>query len=528
MPWSQEYERTAREIAAYLAKRQRPDGSFPGPDHYGVASALWLWSHFGTDYAPQINRVWKRLNADPPSTHGEFNIYALLHCRERLGENAVDTLIRRLRPGHRHSANWILLRSVCHSFPGPYQSRLRAQIEGRAALFWHSRNGFIEDRPGVKSFAYHAFCGALLADLWRLHGFSWAGRAAVEAASAIAPFILPNGDTLYVGRGQQQIFGYGALIYLFQAVSEMKGEGEYGALAERVFSHVMRFQRLDGSFPLVLHEGEEPEPWQPDFSRPGWYSYNRYADYMPFFGCMLLKAAEIAATGRACVGDGLREGRQCRVGLTNPAHRLRSKLGLHIITMPRYSAVLGPPGSGPPTNDLCFPYVCVDGEPLFPCYGREGKSIEPSEAPLPYGTLADGTVVSFRDRLCYRLTAVGQEHAPALQLIGISSLVRHERTFTFGEAGFECTDTITFLRDYSWSRFVPANFLFRTLQPTGNYYETWHKKARTHIIMEPHGLIHRNAATTASGRLAALRHEVEAFEAAPGQQFITRLTVEFL
>ena len=508
MPWREQYQGAARAIAVYLAERQRPDGGFPGPDHYGVASALWLWSHFGVDFARQLDRAWNRLKNDPPPTHGEFNIYALLHCRQRLGEGAVDALVRRMRPGGRHSANWMLLRAVCHAAPGPCLSLSRAQLEGRTALVGHSRRGFIEDRPGVRSFAYYAFCGALLADLWRLQGFQWAGRAAVQAAAFLAQFVLPNGDALYIGRGQEQIFGYGALIYLLETASQMTGEADYSQLAARVFRRAIRFRRADGCLPLVLREGEEPEPWRPDASRPGWYSYNLYGDYLPLFGCMLLKAARADAP---------------RIG-GHPAGRLagaeppKPHPTLRIVKMARYAAVLSAPG-GPPTNDLCFPYVCVEGEPIFPCYGREGERVDPPELPLPYGVTPDGASFGFREHLRYRLT----ENS----LLGVSPLVRHERSFAFGENGFECADEITFQRRCSWRSFVPANFLFRALRREGGTYETWHGQARARIAMDQEGVIHPNAATTASGRLVALRHTIEGFEAAPGQRLSVRLAVQF-
>ncbi|MFB3883221.1 MAG: hypothetical protein ACE149_18290 [Armatimonadota bacterium] len=492
-------ERTARAIAVYLAERQRPDGSFPGPDYYGVASALWLWSHLGDEFAGQISRALSRLKNDPPSSHGEFNIYVLLHCRQRVDEAEVDAIIRRLRFGRRHSANWMLLRAACRALAGPRLSSLRAQFEGRAALALHSRHGFIEDRRGVRSFAYHAFCGALLAELWKAQGFRWAGRAAARAAAFLAPLILPNGDALYVGRGQQQLFGYGALIRLLRSAGALTGESRYVELAERVFTWVARFQRPDGSFPLVIREGEEAEPWQPDAARPGWYTYNRYADYLPFFGCMLLEAAD----------DSL------YLGPTKPASSDRFR----VVRMKRYTAVIGPPG-GPPTNDLSFPYVCVDGESLFPCYGREGERVAPWESPLPYGIAAEGVRFAFRDHVRYRLTEAG--------LVGVSRLVRHERRFIFEEDGFECADEITFLRRCSWSSFVPANFLFRNLRPVGDGYETSHGGARARIHMEPAGTIHPAAAVTASGRLVALRHEMGGFEAAPGQRLTVRLVVEFI
>jgi hypothetical protein len=531
MPNGDGYEQVARGIAAYLAARQGPDGAFPGPDHYGVAFALWLWSYFPDEFAEQMERAWARLEREPPQSHGEFNAYALLHLRERLGgghaetcppySGFVDAVVRRIRFGRRHSANWMLLRAACTALPGPHLSRLSSWLEARLALAAHMRGGFIHDRPGVRSVAYHAFCGALLADIWKQRRARWAGAAAARAAGALLPLVLPNGDALYVGRGQEQIFGYGALLCLLEAARQITGDDAYGAAAQRAFQYVLRFRREDGSFPLVLLEAEAPEPWHPDAGRPGWYSYNRYADYLPFLGCFLMRAAR--AEGSAPAGDagcqpfGAAQGRPAlRAGTLHPAFRL--------IVKDRYAVVLSAPG-GATTNDLAFPYLCVDGESLFPCYGGEAdgrrlKACATEAMPLPYGQLASGETYAFRERLSYRL--MGND------LIGVSPLVRHERRFEFGRDGFTCRDEIAFRRQCVFTSFVPANFLFRNLRPTGDGdFETEHGRARARLRLLPDGRAHADAATTASGALAALRCSRGETRVRAGDRVSTGLEVWF-
>ena len=58
-------------------------------------------------------------------------------------------------------------------------------------------------------------------------------------------------------------------------------------------------------------------------------------------------------------------------------------------------------------------------------------------------------------------------------------------------------------------------------------YETWHGDAQARLEMRPEGIIHPNAAVTASGPLVAWRHAIEGFEAAAGRQLHVRLAVEF-
>lgn len=501
MAGREDYRAAAHDIARYLAERQRPDGTFPGPDSYGVASALRVWLAFDTEFGLQVDRAWRRLKAKPPTSHTEFSIYALLECRQRLGARPVDSLLRRMRFGRRHSANWMLLRAVCRSQSGPFFSPTLATLEARIALARSARRGLICDRPGVRSFAYHAFCGALLAELWRHRRAQWAARAAVRAALFLAPFVLPNGDTLYVGRGQQQIFGYGALVYLFEAAAQMTGRADLGDLAERVFERLLRYQRADGSLPLVLREGEPAEPWQPDVLRPGWYTYSRYADYLPFLGLMLLRAAD-PDLGHA--GD---------VGplAPHPCFRLWDE--------GRYVAAIARP-NGASTNDLAFPYVWLDGESLFPCYGAEGAQSQPEAHPLPYGAIPGRHPYAFRDELRYRLADDG--------LLGASRLARHVRRLEFLPAGFVCRDEIVFRKPCSFASFVPANFLFRTLRrlETGEF-ETWHRGARAFLRMDPEGTIHPEAAVTATGPLVALRHTMPELDVRPGDAISSELRVRF-
>jgi len=502
MARGERYEEVARGIAGYLAARQQEDGSFPGPDHYGAAFSLWLWLQFPDQCGAQAERAWERLQASPPQDHGEFNAYALLQCRDRLGAAKVDEVLRRIPFGRRHSANWMLLRAVCAAMPGPYGSRLLSGLEGKLALLFHQRRCFIHDRPKVRSLAYHAFCGALLADIWRARGAKWAGRAAARAAAAITPFIMPNGDALYLGRGQQQVFGYGALLHLLESAAQLTGREDFAAQAARVLDHLLAFRRPDGSFPLVLLEGEPQEPWTPDAARPGWYSYNRYADYLPLLGCFLLKAAD----------PDLRP-----VGRTLRALRHR---WLETVKKDRYVAVLSAPG-GATANDMAFPYICVDGESLFPCYGGEGQRVKPEAMPLPFGVLRGGRSYAFRDHLTYRLRGA--------DLVGVSPLVRHERSFVFGEKGFSCHDDITFRGRVPFASFAPANFLFRNLRSSEQGdFETWHGRARARLRLVPEGRSFPAAATTASGVLAALRHTRGAFDTRPGETISTELRVWFV
>ena len=125
-----------------------------------------------------------------------------------------------------------------------------------------------------------------------------------------------------------------------------------------------------------------------------------------------------------------------------------------------------------------------------------------------------------RNQLRYRV----QGH----ELIGESRLLRHVRTFRFKEDGFDCVDTMLFRRHCAFESFVPANFLFRTLRPSGgDAFETWHRGAKAQLRLQPGGSIHPDAAISASGVLVALRHTLTGFRPRAGEIVSAELQVRF-
>lgn len=85
--------------------------------------------------------------------------------------------------------------------------------------------------------------------------------------------------SLYIGRGQEQIFGYGSLLYALKTAHQITNKKIYQEKYLIVKHHVDSYIRKDGSIPLVLSSYEKKHP----NSRHGWYSYNSFDDYVPFF-----------------------------------------------------------------------------------------------------------------------------------------------------------------------------------------------------------------------------------------------------
>ena len=69
-------------------------------------------------------------------------------------------------------------------------------------------------------------------------------------ASVEIGLILSSGDALFIGRGQQHILGYGALIYVLEWFGLNHPNEKTDVSLARVKKYVFGFRRADGSFPL--------------------------------------------------------------------------------------------------------------------------------------------------------------------------------------------------------------------------------------------------------------------------------------
>jgi hypothetical protein len=117
----------------------------------------------------------------------------------------------------------------------------------------------------------------------------WLSRGALFSIQQM----LMDGSMLWLGRGQEQIFGYGALIYALEYVNR-KIQPLPEKNLQQLQEHVLSFQRPDGSFPLVLRR-REPEMAKSNFTLhpPGWYGYNTIYDYQPFLAYTLWRTAQL-------------------------------------------------------------------------------------------------------------------------------------------------------------------------------------------------------------------------------------------
>lgn len=211
------------------------------------------------------------------SNHSEFVVLGLQLLSKKNPENKeINKTINKIKLSKNKTTNWTLLRSLININNNKITKGLR--ISKQILKKRQNKEGLIMDFQGEKSFQYHCFSTALSLMIYEKTKDKELLNIITNAINFIQQYILPNGMSLYVGRGQEQIFGYGALINI---LSNNKNK-ELREKLKKVKKYVESFQREDGSIPLVLSQ-EEKKLKESGTHLAGWYSYNTLEDYLPFF-----------------------------------------------------------------------------------------------------------------------------------------------------------------------------------------------------------------------------------------------------
>lgn len=344
----------AHGIAGFISGYLQDRDDFGMRSFYGEAFSLALLQRTGlltSDTEAKLLRAFDAKDRTHWQYHWEFNHYGMLEA---------GRLRAPLEFRNTPATNWTLLRANVRVRADEDGVRGSEEAEEKIERM-QCESGLILDDRGVRSFQYHCFSAAMLFELHRETGRERFLQAFLAAVSFIRNFILPNGDALYVGRGQQQSFGYASLAYILAAAYSKTGDATILGDLQRVIAYVCSFVRADGSLPLVMRAGDEPLP-HPDAPHrdqryPGWYAYNNYFDYLPFAGVFLAKAAAVlneAPAGRAVESE---------------PKSYRDRDFLKIVSGTTI-AVLGRTG-GYWTNDLPVPYVYRGDRVRTSCYGGE-------------------------------------------------------------------------------------------------------------------------------------------------------------
>jgi len=361
-------------IISWLSGKQ----SFACRSFYGETFSLALLSRTGVldeTLRHKLLSAYESLDKNDSQFHWEFNNYALLDYYHHSRDKDVVTYLEPLRFKNTPCTNWTLLRSNSRLKAGEDSDLAIKEAKQKIKKF-QLPSGLILDDPGVKSFQYHCFSMAMIGEIYELTGDRCFHDSFLKGVAFIRHFILSNGEALYVGRGQNQSFGYGALIYILALAYRYTQDKTILGDIDLVLGFLGTFQREDGSFPLVMNNIEKDIPQIVDMREPqfaGWYPYNNYFDYLPFMGFFLAKAS-VVLTEEDMTEAG------CKI-----REPYRDEDFIKIVT-DRYEAVLSRPG-GYWSNDLPMPYVVAAGKNITPCYGGEqfqNSLYDLKGIPLPY------------------------------------------------------------------------------------------------------------------------------------------------
>ncbi len=351
----------SENIGKFLQEHLHVCKGFEARTFYAEAFSLNLLKRLGMLSAEVEGILRNKIDAKDRSLihfHGEFLQYAM-------EDKWMDYPFK-----NNGVTNWILLRCLVNIRHNQQKERSAADAK-HVIRFRQKRNGLVEDDVNVRSFQYHCFSLALIHELWSLTEDPFFELAFQKGLTFIKNFILIDGSSLYIGRGQEQLFGYASLVYILCLGDELD-------LLGKVVEHLKSYSNKNGVFPLVLREGEVFPSYQPNLQTEGylgWYGYNNYFDYLSFAGVFFQKSCEVLLRAE--------ENPYCEIKPSpdycdGMFYRARNR---------DYEAVVAAP-SGVCSNSMAFPYIVSNSHGrLTPCYGGEEclpSLFNQNDIPLPY------------------------------------------------------------------------------------------------------------------------------------------------
>lgn len=291
------YRQSGERLLRHLDELLHPEVGYPEEPSWGYAftylASLCEPANQNTSLAEKALHHLVRQDKSNPNYSWEFVVYAL-QAAKKYAPQSIPASLDNYREKGTRMFNWFLLRKLNKRLCNRHGilDHLTLRI---ASKIYQKSTGLILDEFQTRSLQYHTFCLFVLADLIEEDPKnSWLKQWFINGIEFSMSHILSDGTSLYIGRGQEQIFGYGALIYSLE-YCHIKIHPLDEQKLNQVSRRLLSFQREDGSYPLVLRN-REPEPRDARFSgKPpgGWYGYNTLFDYQPFLAYCLKKAGEL-------------------------------------------------------------------------------------------------------------------------------------------------------------------------------------------------------------------------------------------
>lgn len=394
------------KIAKFIKNYTIKNNGFKSRSFYGETFSLNLLemnSILDQKIRDILIEQYENIDKSHHDFHWEFNNYALLQYQIYSNDYIVNKFLEPLKFKGTPVTNWTLLRSNAR-FLANRDTELAIKEAKEKIEKFQLDSGLILDKKDDKSFQYHCFSMAMIGELYEKTQDEYFLNSFQQGVAFIRNFILSNGETLYIGRGQNQSFGYGALIYMLTLAYKLFNDKTLLGDIELVYSFLVQFQKEDGSFPLVMNGVEKNIPMvinPKDTNYPGWYPYNNYFDYLPFMGYFIAKATSV-----------LKE-----LDVSNIVYKKHGSYhdkNFIKVVHNKYEAVVSRSG-GYWTNDMTIPYIIYKGDTMMPMYGGEQfqKSFYSLEGlALPWCRLVKTSfrkyfISWFRENTLYMLSVLG-------------------------------------------------------------------------------------------------------------------------
>jgi hypothetical protein len=350
--------------------------------------------------------------------HFDFNNFAIA---EALGTAAgakmplewQQCLTRANRNAHR-TVNWCAMRSYYFLWrarqTGSAKDRVRGLTLLYAVLGRQRSDGMFEEHVGSVSLQYHAYTAAVLCRIGEVFDLPVCLGAARSACVALQSLTTPDGEWAYYGRGQRQVFGQCAALFLLTFGHRRLGVHSLDT-ADAVWRRLASLQRSDGSLPLVL----TPDA---DARRAGWYDYNRLSVYNAFAAVWLWRTALLLegpavqsravrnrlASLRADSGIRVLQSAQRRsfvaVGVGGGRYATECGIAPHMVWVSK-SVVSCPGGSTSSQFGKVVPFEHLHDNYMVPLVWdgeKWGGATGRCRAEMPHGTVYSGTCKAYAIR----------------------------------------------------------------------------------------------------------------------------------
>lgn len=451
-------------------KNEGRGGRFPSRNFYGETfTALTMCLYNETKYQKEIEQfldVYIERDKKVENFHWEFNNYALLMLKKsnRKYDKYVD---KKMTFKGTQCTNWTLLRCVSKAMNGEKRAYLEALKKIRKNQM---ETGLIKDQENVSSFQYHCFSASLLYDLYVETGVEEFKERFFQAVDFIKIFTLQNGMTNYIGRGQEQLFGYGVLIYIYEIAFLISKKEQYLLLQHKVMQYIMKCKVKLGYWPLTINMTEQDSNQLLDINDArhlGWYQYNNYYDYLPFMAYYLVRTLKIKRNYSYNYNDVGDNRRYVQCG--EKYFRFRNQY---------YDAVIACE-AGYWTNCNLFPLIVYNGEIVTPCNGGEQYDCNLYNVKgisAPFFMTKDVIQNGLRERIRQFLKRQTREYScwdicdycihkegDTIVVEGRSNVVTHIRKYTFGVESISIKEEYIFQKNFHFT-----SFSFLNIQLLGN------------------------------------------------------------